>query len=288
MAKNKEYFTIDTENAIIRYNKEENPLKKSKIYEQQIHYPFFKLTENLIHTFKFYHTEVDDLEHLQHETIVFLLSKIHLYDHVKNINDKITKICKSFDVEYNYSFDDFVGDIDRVSKEQINDFITFLNIGNEECLKELTKIYPPKAYSYFGTIAKNYLIIYNDKNYKKKINSSPIESIYDDDKFSYDIESTSSNLNYFLTHFTSFIDNNLLSLFPKEKDRKIASAIIEVIKNRKNLKIFQKKVVYFYIKEIIPDVKTPKITKISNVIYKHFKKHYTFYLENGYIDFLTD
>ena len=31
------------------------------------------------------------------------------------------------------------------------------------------------------------------------------------------------------------------------------------------------------------DVKTPKITKISDILYNIFKKNYIFYLENGYI-----
>jgi hypothetical protein len=57
-----------------------DPELRSKIYEEKIHYAFFKLTQNIIHTFKFYHTEVENLEHLQHEIIVFLLSKIHLFD----------------------------------------------------------------------------------------------------------------------------------------------------------------------------------------------------------------
>ena len=54
--------------------------KSLKIYDKEIHFAFLKLTQNIIHTFKFYHTEVDNLEHLQHEIIVFLLSKIHLFD----------------------------------------------------------------------------------------------------------------------------------------------------------------------------------------------------------------
>jgi hypothetical protein len=81
--KSKNYFTHDTELAIVRYNsldsiKDEK--LRSDIYDKEIHYPFFKLTQNIIHTFKFYHTEVENLEHLQHEIIVFLLSKIHLFD----------------------------------------------------------------------------------------------------------------------------------------------------------------------------------------------------------------
>jgi hypothetical protein len=76
----KNYFTQETEDAIVLYNNTSDFELRSQIYEEKIHYAFFKLTQNIIHTFKFYHTEVSDLEHLQHEIIVFLLSKIHLFD----------------------------------------------------------------------------------------------------------------------------------------------------------------------------------------------------------------
>ena len=76
----KNYFTYDTEMAIVRYNNEPNPQIRSDIYRDEIHYPFFKLTENIIHTFKFYYTEVDNIEHLQHEVITFLLTKMYLFD----------------------------------------------------------------------------------------------------------------------------------------------------------------------------------------------------------------
>ena len=45
--KSKNYFTQDTEDAIVRYNNEKDPKIRSKIYEQHIHYPFFKLTQNI-------------------------------------------------------------------------------------------------------------------------------------------------------------------------------------------------------------------------------------------------
>ena len=59
--KSKNYFTQDTEAAIVRYNNEEDYEVRSQIYEHEIHYAFFKLTENIIHTFKFYYTEVDEI-----------------------------------------------------------------------------------------------------------------------------------------------------------------------------------------------------------------------------------
>ena len=78
--KSKNYFTQETEDYIVKYNNQPDSEIRSKISETYIHYPFSKLTQNIIHTFKFYHTEVNDLEHLQHEIITFLLSKIHLFD----------------------------------------------------------------------------------------------------------------------------------------------------------------------------------------------------------------
>ena len=39
-----------------------------------------------------------------------------------------------------------------------------------------------KAYSYFGTIAKRYLIFNNTKNYKKKIEHLDIEIFKNDDE----------------------------------------------------------------------------------------------------------
>ena len=49
------YFTQETEDAIVQYNISDDKKQKvfkSNIYSREIHYPFYKLTENIIHTFK--------------------------------------------------------------------------------------------------------------------------------------------------------------------------------------------------------------------------------------------
>ena len=70
-------------------------------------------------------------------------------------------------------------------------------------------------------------------------------------------------------------------LFPKKVDSQIADAILELFRKRESIDIFNKKALYIYIREII-DAKTPKITKIANILYDIFKKKYLFYLEHGY------
>jgi hypothetical protein len=225
----KNYFTQETENAIVLYNNTIDPVLKSKIYEDKIHYPFFKLTQNIIHTFKFYHTEVENLEHLQHEIIVFLLSKMHLFNPQNGA----------------------------------------------------------KAYSYFGTIVKRWCILYNEKNYKSKVSKVSTDELLKDDTHSYTIEPTNTNdrLSQFMDEYVEFVSCNLYEIFPKEYDAKIADAVLELFRKRDSIDVFNKKALYIYIHEMIPDAKTPKITKIAGVLYDIFKKNYLFYLEQGYMDF---
>jgi hypothetical protein len=75
----KQYFTPDTDEAIKEYLSTSNQDERDTIFKDRIHYPFYKLAENLIHTFKFYYTEVDDLEDLKHEVICFLLEKLDYF-----------------------------------------------------------------------------------------------------------------------------------------------------------------------------------------------------------------
>ena len=76
--KNKQYFTKDTENAILLYNQLEDEYERNKLYDAEIKYPFDKLVENIIHTFKFYHFDVP-YEDVKHEVVAFLNEKIHKY-----------------------------------------------------------------------------------------------------------------------------------------------------------------------------------------------------------------
>ena len=228
--KSKNYFTQDTENAIVLYNNTEDFKIRSTIYQNEIHYAFFKLTENIIHTFKFYHTEVSNLEHLQHEIITFLLSKIHLFDPTRGA----------------------------------------------------------KAYSYFGTIVKRWLILYNTKNYSKKIKKVDVDVLMGDKStHTYNFEESTGPVDELYKYIDIFVDHvteNIFELFPKKNDAQIADAILELFRKRETIEVFNKKALYIYIREIV-DVKTPKITKIADKLHDIFKSEYVHYLEHGYAKF---
>ena len=53
-----------------------------------------------------------------------------------------------------------------------------------------------------------------------------------------------------------------------------------LFRRRDAIDVFNKKALYIYIREQV-DVKTPKITKIANILYGIFKEKYLFYLEHN-------
>jgi hypothetical protein len=81
-AKNKQYFTVITENAIIAYNNEPDDYERDKLYRDYIHQPFDKLVENIYHTFHFSYFDIP-YEDIKSEVVAFLNEKIHKYQHGK-------------------------------------------------------------------------------------------------------------------------------------------------------------------------------------------------------------
>jgi hypothetical protein len=75
------YFTQETEDAIVAYNNSNDHVFRDKIFSDKIYFPLYKLAENIIHTFKFYYTDVDDLEDLKLEIVSLLVEeKLHMFD----------------------------------------------------------------------------------------------------------------------------------------------------------------------------------------------------------------
>ncbi len=215
------YFTEDTEHAIVEYLASDDQEERNKIFNGRIYHSFYKLAENLIHTFKFYYTEVDDLEDLKHEVICFLLEKLHYF-----------------------------------------------------------KVGKGKAFSYFSIVGKNYLILYNNKNYaKKKEKVDPLDADYDDtilNGFEHD-ESLAVKVE-FLDMYVTYIDDNLHTFFKKPDEAKVADAVLTIFKNREHLEIFNKKAIYIYIRELTK-LETPIITKVVKKMRDIFNSSYSRYLE---------
>ena len=219
-----QYFTLETQQAILDYRKEKSQAKRNQIFNEKIYYAFYKLAENIIHTFKFYYTEVNNINELKHEVIAFLLEKLHLYDQDKG-----------------------------------------------------------KAYSYFGTIAKRYLIVYNNNNYKRLKDRAAVEEVDEDKTLLNDLvlnQKDGLEEASFIELYIKCIDDNLLEIFSKEQEARVGDAILELFKRRENIDIFNKKMLFIYIKEIT-DAPTPVITKVIKVLKGIYKEMLNSYLEEG-------
>lgn len=221
------YFTQETEDAIVEYLITEDQVKRNQIFNDKIDYAFHKLAENIIHTFKFYYTEVNTINELKHEVVCVLLEKLSKYKQGKG-----------------------------------------------------------KAYSYFGTIAKRYLIVYNTNNYKKLKGKATLLEV-DEDKeitneliknYDVDVDPEESQL---INIYVNYIDNNLFRLFPKEKEAKVADAIMELFRKRENIDVLSKKAIYIYIREIT-DTSTPIITKVIKTLKEIYIKINNEYQEYGH------
>ena len=219
------YFHQGTENAIIRYNKSNDTFLKNKIYNEHISYPFDKLAENIIHTFKFYYFDVPS-EQVKHEVVSFLVMNMHKFQEGKG-----------------------------------------------------------KAFSYFSIVAKNYLILHNNKNYKKyKIHNS-----LDVLDFGRNVGNEQSNRDTkesneeFIEQMLEYWDENITNVFRRQKDILVADAVLEIFRRRQNIENFNKKALYILIREMT-GTKTQHITRIVNTMKKYYEELHSEYLNRGNID----
>ncbi len=227
--KEKMYFTMDTERAIIEYNKSEDFKLRNKIYEESIKYPFEKLAENILNTFKFSYFDVSK-EDVQMEVISNLIEKIHMFQEGKG-----------------------------------------------------------KAFSYFSIVAKNYLILKNNGNYKRFKKTSLLSEMPESWNPENDFKEVEfgEELNEFKDLMLRYWDQNLTRVFTKKRDIQIADAVLELFRRSQHIENFNKKHLYLLIREMT-DCKTHYITKVVNEMKKHQTKMLNDYLDYGMITSKSD
>lgn len=186
------YFTQDTEDAIVLYNKTNDSHKRNQIYIEHLKFPLEKLVENVFNTFKFEYF-LDDPTDVQREVLSFILLNLHKYK----------------------------GDRGR-------------------------------AFSYFSIVAKNYLILNNNKNYKVKKMYQDIEM--SDEVFGIEDESENQRQEDYTQEFVNlmydFWEKKITDIFEKDRDVQIAYSIIELFRYIDVIDTFNKKTIYLLIREM--------------------------------------
>lgn len=220
--KNKIYFTEDTQQAIIDYNNSKSEIERNRIYKERIQYPFEKLSENVLNTFKFSYFDVSK-EDVMQEVVSVLIQKIHMYKEGKG-----------------------------------------------------------KAFSYFSIVAKNYLILNNNSNYKRFKKTALISEMPEswNPENDFHEEQIGDEYNEFKDLMLKYWDTNLTKVFTKKRDIQIADAVLELFRRSQYIENFNKKHLYLLIREMT-DCKTHYITKVVSIMKEHQRKILNEYLDHG-------
>jgi len=203
--KNKQYFTKDTEDAIIEYNLTEDKLIKDKIYRERIKSAFDKLAEIVYNKWKFTYFD-DDPQDVMSEVVTFMIEKNHMYKAGKG-----------------------------------------------------------KAFSYFTIVARNYLILNNNANYKRYKDTDVISNMPEnwDKENNFREEVRNDEYRVFNNLMLEYWDKHLENYFPKKRDMQIADAVLELFRRAEYIENFNKKSLYLLIREMTGHP-THYITKVVN------------------------
>ena len=136
-----------------------------------------------------------------------------------------------------------------------------------------------KAFSYFSVVAKNYLILHNNNNYKKLKTHDGMDVL---DRHRGNDTSNESDMVTLTNEIIEYFDSNMNNIFKKDRDLKIGYAIIDLMKQRDDIENFNKKAIYILIREMT-DVETAHITSVVNVLKRHYKKLLNTYHKQGSI-----
>tara|TARA_Y100000004_G_scaffold194033_1_gene257770 strand:+ start:331 stop:1026 length:696 start_codon:yes stop_codon:yes gene_type:complete len=135
-----------------------------------------------------------------------------------------------------------------------------------------------KAFSYFSVVAKNYLILHNNNNYKMlKIHDSIDTIRHNPDKVDHDYDD-------FIECLSTYFDINIPNIFRKKRDIQIAYAVVELLVKREEIENFNKKALYILIREMT-NVDTNHITKVVNVMRNKYKILFNEYTKTGVINY---
>jgi hypothetical protein len=253
--------------------KSKTAVKKTKVIEQKVKQP--KKKEQVVaveepKVSKMYFTKDTEAAIIEYNAETDDAKRNQLYE--SRIKYAFEKLVENVFNTFKFTYFD-ISPLD-VQKETVSHLVS--NIHKFDANKG-------KAFGYFSIVAKNYLIFHNNGNYKRfnqqvNISDTPCESsvcLQTQDAYHKDIE-----MNEFMEMMIKYWETNVRKIFTKERDLTIANAVIELFRNYKRIDCFNKKALYFYIREM-SDCRTQQITKVINKFKSHQDTITRLYRDNG-------
>ena len=267
------YFTTGTEDAIVDYNKitrqieemvadyhgiqpEEDEDLKDAIEEHP------KLMADLIQELpKEKQTEIDRLE--KKKNLIYR----------NEIEEPFAKLVESIFNKYKFSYFDVP--YEDVQQRVIHHLVEKIHMYKKS---------KGKAFSYFSMIARNKLIQINNKNYDRYKEEVRIDK--EESEFDIPMEENFEDVIQRDQFFQEMIDhwrNRMSNMFKKERDIKIADALLQLFEKRKTIETFNKKGLYVMIREMTGVERTQHITKVVKKFREEYKDLSENYRETGTI-----
>jgi hypothetical protein len=214
------YFGEDQEKAVVNYLESSDDAEKNKIFNEYLREPLIIMVESIIRRYKLYRKDLE-FEEIHNDTMSFLITKIHKFDHTKN----------------------------------------------------------HKAYSYFGTICKNYLMgaIQKDtKEQNRQVSYDDISSdIEDRTDLSYVIDEYIIDYRDVIIKLTISLEEFMEKEDLTDNEQKLGYALLEIFNNFDRIfqvgdgNKFNKNLILLSLREM-----TSLSTKEIRISLKKFKKMY--------------
>ena len=141
-----------------------------------------------------------------------------------------------------------------------------------------------QAFGYFSVICKNHLIWRNTKHYKELKKNTSLDQddslfeIMDPDEEMRQHNDSGEMMNLMVQYW----EDNISTLFKKQKDMEIAHAVINLFRDRDSVENFNKKSLYILIREQT-DAKTQHITKVIGIMRNSYDQMAEMYRSSGHI-----
>lgn len=262
--KRKGYFYEEEEQAFIKFINSTDQKERDIIFSQKLYPAFTKMVESIIRTYELF-VPTEEFTETFYDTMSFLITKSGNFNSTKGwvSIDKKRYIVTEDTVEFKNDLDEtetLIIDDNKVIVDD-KDFIidgNYVNYNNKTY-----KIQKFKAYSYCGTVCKNYLFLKKNQYKKKRDKHIPYDVMFPTVDRDMRVE---DNEEQHLTIFHNDLISQTISEIQKmlsveninalsENEQKIGHALLEMLMNWEEIfkrlenKKFNKTSVWFFLKE---------------------------------------
>ena len=256
----KGYFYDTEEAAIVQYINEENIVEKNKIFNSILYPALTKMIESIIRRYKLFVPD-EEFEQNFSDTISYLLTKINHFKPEIYCYDPYTGNTEN--IEFVELSESEYREKVKCAEETDPEFIHVDFEDDEEKTGNFRKVlHKYKAYSYCGTVCRNYLMYKCSQYTKKKLRNSSYEDVYEDinndERFSTNEESFAAHAENLVTNVTNEIEKMISEREENgltDNEVKVGTSLITLFRNwervlpHEGTKKLQKSTILYYLRE---------------------------------------